>query len=207
MKIPFYGRVSYRLVQKLYKQKPFYHVTVGHAKQGSYTIVPCKLSENGTIQHPFIWKVNEAGICTRNYRANWSDLFADKTEAEREANRRRKLYTDGFYKEPFVTLETLENHKEQLLHIEATIGARLTNYPNFKGIDFCDVSAGGIQIRGYHKEIEHYTYGQQPTIQYDFSNVNAVINKFVTMWKSMDNPKTVNETKFFLHHGEATDWK
>ena len=52
------------------------------------------------------------------------------------------------------------------MYIESQINKCLCGFENFQGIDFCNVGAGGIQIRGHHKQIKGFTYGSQPTIKY-----------------------------------------
>jgi hypothetical protein len=44
----------------------------------------------------------------------------------------------------------VQNWKIKLAFIRDQINHRLSDYPNFAGIDFCDVNANGIQIRGNH---------------------------------------------------------
>ena len=91
-------------------------------------------------------------------------------------------------------------------YIEKEIGKNLKSYPNFKGIDFCDVHAGGIQIRGHHKDIKNYCFGEQITIKYDFSNYKDTVAQFVDMWKSLDNNSFISGYKMFLADGEKYGW-
>lgn len=111
-----------------------------------------------------------------------------------------------FYMKPYVRKEILEQYKDEMLEIENEINKQLKEYPNFLGIDFCDVGAYGIQIRGHHKDISKYTFGSQPTIKYDFSNKEDVIRKFVSMWKHQDTPEEVMSFKRFIADGEKYGW-
>lgn len=195
MNIPFNGNVSDRLLAKYYKGKVFYYVGSNSGKNGKYEIKPCKAgidSWNGLI-----WRFDGYG-----QYADWGNIFDIFEEAKKECKRRNILYSDGFYQIPFVKLETLEKYKDKMLCIEKTINKYLKGFENFQGIDFCDVSAGGIQIRGHHKEIKGYTYGQQPTIEYDFSNADDVIWEFLKMWGEVDNPQAVAREKAFIADGE-----
>lgn len=99
-----------------------------------------------------------------------------------------------------------EKYKNELIYIENAIKEKLKDYPNFKGIDFCNVGAGGIQIRGYHKDINSYTYGDQITIKYDFSNYLECINEFVEMWTAYDTPEKIKVFKDFIADGDKWGW-
>ena len=99
-------------------------------------------------------------------------------------------------------------HEEELLEIQAKLHEQLKDFPNFLGVDFCDVSAGGIQIRGHHKQIQKYTYPitNQTTLLYDLSNKDEAIDEFVEYWKLYDNPKDISDTKDFILAGERYGW-
>lgn len=113
---------------------------------------------------------------------------------------------DSFQREPYLKDNILEKHYDKLMYIETQINEKLADFENFDGIDFCDVRAGGIQIRGFHKEIKGYTYGDQITIEYDFSNCEDAIDKFVNMWKNADTPEKVESYKDFIAAGERWGW-
>ena len=111
-----------------------------------------------------------------------------------------------FKYKPFLKEKILKEYLNELTYIENEITKKLKNFPNFNGIDFCDVNADGIQIRGHHKLIKGYTYGSQPTIQYDFSNYEECINKFIKMWKEFDTPEQVKSYQNFITDGEKWGW-
>lgn len=111
-----------------------------------------------------------------------------------------------FQRKPYVRQDTLNKHKDIMLYIQNKISDILCDYENFDGVDFCDVNAGGIQVRGFHKLVNGYSYGYQPTIKYDFSNVQEVINDFVNMWKQQDVPQNINNYLNFLRDGERYGW-
>lgn len=71
-------------------------------------------------------------------------------------------------------------------------------FPNFDHVDFCDVHAGGIQIRGFHKQISGFTFGGQPTIKYDFSNLYDAVSDFIRGWEHDDTPENIAYYKKFL---------
>lgn len=205
--IPFGGNVCPRLLRKLYKTKVFYYVKTGCG--GKFVSVPCVLSNNDwDIDFPFVRFFDDEMRIDVSYSngANWKNLYDNFEEAKTEARRRNGLYFECFRYKPFLKLDILEEHKEQLMYIEKEINNQLLYFENFQGIDFCDVSAGGIQIRGHHKKIKGYTYGSQPTIKYDFSNVEQVIYEFVEMWKERDNPTSVNKNLSFIRWGEKYGW-
>jgi hypothetical protein len=107
---------------------------------------------------------------------------------------------------PFLRQHILDKHLEDLFYIESIITEQLKVFPNFEGIDFCDVNAGGIQVRGHHNQIKGYSFGNQPTINYDFSNLDEVIEQFVSMWEVSDTPKKVKEYQDFIRDGERWGW-
>ncbi|MCL1696329.1 hypothetical protein [Lysinibacillus sp. BPa_S21] len=137
---------------------------------------------------------------------NSKNLFKDLIKAEKRARYLNKLYFKLFKHQPFLKEELLSSNLNKLLEIEKSITNQLLEYPNFDGVDFCDVSAGGIQIRGHHKEINGYTYGNQPTIKYDFSNYKECISDFIEMWKHQDNEESVNSQKKFIEQGKKYGW-
>lgn len=141
---------------------------------------------------------------TQSYDKN--NLFENENDAQERLKYLDTIYNKTFKYKPFLKEEKLTKNLSELQYIENEINNRLSDYINFKGIDFCDVSAGGIQIRGHHKEIKGYTYGNQPTIDYDFSNCEEVIDQFVDMWKELDTPERVESQKRFIADGERWGW-
>ena len=113
---------------------------------------------------------------------------------------------DKFKKKPFLEDQMLKKHFDELKRIENEITAGLKEYPNFAAIDFCDVRAGGIQIRGFHKEVKGHCYGDQITVKYDFSNINTAIDSFIEMWKKEDTIEHLSNYKSFLADGEKYGW-
>lgn len=106
----------------------------------------------------------------------------------------------------FLSEETFIKYKDTFMRVANSIKDMLVDFPNYIGCDFCDVNANGIQIRGHHKEIGGYTYGEQITIKYDFSNIEEVADEFVEHWKQLDNPSDVARYKSFLADGERYGW-
>ena len=98
------------------------------------------------------------------------------------------------------------DYAAKFAEIRTSIAAQLADYPNFVGVDFCDVTAGGIQIRGHHKEVTSYTYGKQVTVKYDLSNAQEVAQQFVTMWKEQDTDTHLAGYKGFLTEGKRWGW-
>lgn len=111
-----------------------------------------------------------------------------------------------FQRKPYVRQDTLDKYKDKMLYVQNKIADLLSDCENFDGVDFCDVHAGGIQVRGFHKLVKGYSYGYQPTIEYDFSNVNEVVEDFVDTWKYEDVPQKVDSYLNFLHDGEKCGW-
>jgi len=206
MKVPYDGKVNIRLVVKRYKNKIFYYVQ--QFENYKYSLKPCMLSEKSHIDFPFVRFFNEGmkldTSCSQG--ADWKRLFDSFEDAEKEVKRLNSLYFEGFYEKPYLRIETLENHKEDLLKIERDINKLLKGFDNFQGVDFCDVSANGIQIRGHHKQIKNYVYGQQPTIKYDFSNQDDIAIEFVRMWQKFDREDEIRRKLSFIADGEKYGW-
>lgn len=138
--------------------------------------------------------------------ADWRRLFDSFEDAEREVKRLNSLYFDGFQYRPFLKIEKLEKNKEDLIKIEHDINKMLKGFEGFNGVDFCDVSAGGIQIRGHRKQVKGYTYGRQPTIKYDFSNKKDVVVEFVEMRYNNDEDKKIVCENEMIRQGEKWGW-
>jgi len=180
------------------KNKTFWYVDTQR-----YILKPCMLSDAyGMIR--FIEKDGKLSSWSQSFKEE--NLFEDETNAQRRLDYLKKLYFETFKYTPFLADNIITKYLQELLHIEKTITEGLKNYPNFTGIDFCDVSAGGIQIRGHHNQINGYTYGDQPTIKYDFSNIEECIQEFIEMWKERDMPEEVCEFKKFIRDGEKYGW-
>ncbi len=203
---PCKGATQKQLLE-LFSQRVFYHVTGG--KNIEPNLKPCVLSKTHewNEEHPIVVYFDDE-MCLQKYSAfaRWEDLYDGWEEADKQVKHINKLYTKGFWRKPYVKRETLEKFKGEMVRIEKLINEGLKDYPNFLGIDFCDVNANGIQVRGHHKEITTHTYGNQPTIKYDFTNKNEVINDFIEMWKELDVPDEVRRYKDFIDFGNKYGW-
>lgn len=168
-------------------------------------IVKCLLKKSNSMD--MIIPLKEDGTL-ENYSRSFDakNLFDNKQDAAARLEYLDKLYNQTFKYKPFLKEEILVEHLDKLIHIQNEINKKLEEFPNFTGVDFCDVAAGGIQIRGHHAEIKGYTYGNQITIKYDFSNYLDCIGQFVEMWKEHDVSEKVREYDRFLRDGEKWGW-
>ena len=172
------------------------------------------------------WLVHEKGLyifeCTLNIKSNTVtisnegsvtvvskynpyNLFKREKDAKVRQTYLRSLY-NSFQRIPYLSSSRIEKNISELRKIEAEIQKQLRDYPYFDGIDYCDVGAGGIQIRGHHKLINGYTYGGQITIKYDFSNWEECIENFIEAWKVSDTEKNVKSCKRFIDTGASYGW-
>lgn len=119
---------------------------------------------------------------------------------------KRNIQLEGSKHLSYLSDSTIDNYKDKLIYIQNTIMEQLKDYPNFNGVSFSDVSAGGIQIEGHHMKINGYHYGDSPTIEYDFSNAEECIKIFVDGWKKIDNPDDYNSFIKFIEDGEKYGW-
>lgn len=111
-----------------------------------------------------------------------------------------------FTYKPYLKQHILLAFENLLLDIQDTIMEGLKDYSNFLGVQFIDVSAGGIQIRGFHKDIVGYSYGSQVTIKYDMSNAYECAELFIEKWKESDTEANLKEFKRFIKFGEEYGW-
>lgn len=199
-------KVNNRLISKLYKDQIFYYV--GKIKGEKLRVKKCILSqyENDFSNDILVRFINDDFI-KEDFRgiAGWEQLYLTYKEAKKYADEFNKKFS-LFDFDPYLSVDIINNHFNELIFIQEDIKKKLKGYKNFLGIDFCDVSAGGIQIRGHHSKIKGYTYGTQPTIKYDFSNYEECIKEFVLMWWEHDNDNYILKEKEFISFGEKYDW-
>lgn len=149
------------------------HYAINH---DNYTITPCQVEYkynfiqvrpykiDGTLQY---W----ASGCSIN------DIFVTLEEAEVRLEHIISLYFEDFAHKPYIKIGMLEEHKDKFVSIEHEINKFLGHLPNFNGVHFCDVSAGGVQIMATAKG-----GGASVTLKYDFSNISHIVYDFVNMW-------------------------
>ena len=208
MNLPREGTTREQLLVK-WRYRTFYYISQ-KSKSSEFRIEPCFLDRkypwdvNKPVVNIFDFS-NDMQVSTYGRVVDWSDLYS-WDDAEKQIKHLNKLYRRGFYDRPYVSVDTLEQHKNALVSIERKIKKGLQDYPAFKGVDFCDVGANGIQIRGHHRDIKGYCYGKQVTIRYDFSNMKEVADEFIEMWKTLDTPEQVENYQRFLADGEKYGW-
>lgn len=179
----------------------YYYVDFSELK-----IYECILGENSTgdFYIEYYSEDNEEVRIKVNFNKN--NLFKNLNEAKGRLKYLKELYIGNFDYRPFIRDDMLIKHYQELMYIQNEIHKRLAGYENFNGIDFCAVGVLGIQIRGHHKKVDGYSYGQHITIKYDFSNVEQCIDEFVEMWKESDTPEKVESMIRFIEQGEKWGW-
>ena len=105
----------------------------------------------------------------------------------------------------FLKQSTIDNHLQDLINIHNSICFILSQYPNFDGLDFYDVSAGGIQVRLFHKEVTGYCYFSI-TVKYNFSNKQEVIENAIETWKELDTDEHLKSYQSLLEFGNKYGW-
>lgn len=176
---------------------------VSSSKSGPSDVKKCVLSDSYEMIR-FFGDDGELKNWSQGFKEN--NLFENEIEAQDRFDNLKRLYLETFKFKPFLSEEVITSHLKELKFIESEITNKLTNFLNFLGIDFCDVSANGIQIRGHHKEVDGYTYGTQPTIKYDFSNYRDCVDEFVHMWIQQDTPERVRSELRFIADGKKYGW-
>ena len=176
-----------------------YLVKGGYAK-----VTKSKTIERSEYSNNFAFCERQGGFTTTHY-VKEDLIFFYECEADYFAEEiNSKIRSFGYV--PYVDTEYLIENYKTLKDIENAIDKELCRYSNYNGIDFCDVSAGGIQIRLHHKEIGGYTVGQQFTLKYDLSNLNEAIEFVVAEFKRVNTSEYIKEKKDFIRIGEATGW-
>ena len=104
----------------------------------------------------------------------------------------------------YLSTDDIANHEKDIIHINKEISERLKN-TSFSYLDFCDVSAGAIQVRLFHKEISGYCY-IYTNLKYDWSNIEEVINDAVNEFKRCDTSEHLKSYKKFIADGEKYGW-
>lgn len=178
MKIPFDGKVNWRLVEKLYKDRVFYVVREPEGNQKSYTVQHGSLS--CTSSTPFIskyTKLSDGNFLKTHRGAKWADIFESYEEAKHRAKYLDSLYSDGFANRPHIKVELLQRIKPTLLQINDALDRLFEDYKDFNGVRFCDVGANGIQI---------YAAAHMETLKYDLSNKIELLKEFISAYKVLE---------------------
>ena len=205
MKPLYDNKVSARLVIKRYKDVMFYYVKP-NLKTSLYTIESCFLTTEG--YHPTYFGLIpfiNGEKQKYSHMFDWKNLYKSYEEAYEEIKKRNKILK-SFRHKPYVNYFCLEQHYDDFRYIENTIDKLLTNLENYNGIDFFFVFAGGIQVRIHHKAIKGYTYGDQKTIKYDFSNFKEIPLQVVEEFLKIDNPEAISKQQEFIRMGEKYGW-
>ena len=206
MKEPFGKRANPHLIYEKYKNCVFYHVSNHKGEQA--IIEPCilRIRDNNRLKYVTFnkkWELSEWGYPITS--ESWENLFLNYNEAKKLAKERNDRFL-SFRHEPFLSHKVLQEHFDELKKTEELIDKLLSGFENYGGIDFCDVSAGGIQIRIHHNSISGYTFGDQKTILYDFSNIKEIPFEVAEEFIRIDNPKAINKEKAFIAYGEKYGW-
>lgn len=104
----------------------------------------------------------------------------------------------------YLTEEVVNAHRDDIIYINSKIMEGLKDN-NIKNIDFCDVSAGSIQIRLFHKDIGGYSCGSVD-LSYDWDNIEEVIEQAIAVFKNFDTPERIKSYKNFIADGEKYGW-
>lgn len=203
MEIPYNGKVNPRLVCKRYHNTVFYYIESPNGCECK--VVPCILE--CSYNSYFIRKFKDNFILDTSslHCFNWENLFLHRDQAEKISRKRNKRIKTFRYM-PYLSHKCIEEHFSELLKCENFINKLLDNFENYEGIDFCDVSAGGIQVRIHHKQIKGYTYGHQHTIKYDFSNIEDIPILVASEFIKIDKPEYISAELKFIKDGEKYGW-
>lgn len=94
----------------------------------------------------------------------------------------------------------------KLSEIKKYIDSQLSAFAGYLPVSFCDVSAGGVQIRGTNTSVEGY-YMVQVTIPYSFCGYMEQAKEFVKEYKAYYGSKDcVKLAKDFIACGKKYGW-
>ena len=110
----------------------------------------------------------------------------------------------GFDNQPFLN-DDYQNQYFKLILAQEKVKNRLKDRPNFAGITFSDVSAGGIQIKASNKQVPYITMSDA-TIKYDFSNIDEAVDECVEGFVKTDNEKSIKSALQFYNDGCKYGW-
>lgn len=202
MKELYNGVVNPRLVCKRFKDTVFYYASSGKGEPSKVSACMLRYIPSFLTISEFNeeWKLDET-----SHSFSWENLFFTEKEAKDVANARNNKLK-YFRHTPYLTHKLIEEHFEELVTTECLINKLLNSFENYNGIDFCDVHAGGIQVRIHHKKIENYTYGEQKTIEYDFSNIDEIPYMVAREFIETDKPYLISKQLEYIRQGEKYGW-
>lgn len=210
MKVPYNGKVSIETIVKRFSLKNKILFSLSKDRFGKYVTEPCQLTSSSRIDWPFVRYLKKEGeaISFENnlsIGASWGTLFETKQECDNLAENYNKILS-AFRYTPNHSIADIAKNFDKFKACEGAIDKLLSGYLNYDGIDFCNVAAGGIQIRLHHKQIKGYTYGDQFTIKYDLSNIEDAPKEVAAIWENYDKADKVSQYKDFIASGEKYGW-
>ena len=110
----------------------------------------------------------------------------------------------GFDNLPFLN-DDYQNQYFKLVLAQEKVKSRLKDRPNFAGVMFSDVSAGGIQIKASNKQVPYISMSDA-TIKYDFSNIDEAVDDVVNQFLSTDNEENIKSANDFFKTSMEYGW-
>ena len=110
----------------------------------------------------------------------------------------------GFDNPPFLN-DDYQDQYFKLILAQEKVKNRLKDRPNFAGITFSDVSAGGIQIKASNKQVPYISMSDA-TIKYDFSNIDEAVDDVVNQFLSTDNEENIKSANDFFKTSMEYGW-
>lgn len=104
----------------------------------------------------------------------------------------------------YLSEEIVDEHRDDIIHINDEIMKQLEG-TGIDCVDFCDVSAGSIQVRLFHKDVPGYSYADV-NLSYDWDNIEEVVQDAIEAFKRLDNPEHLSSYKRFIADGEKYGW-
>ena len=110
----------------------------------------------------------------------------------------------GFDNQPFLN-DDYQNQYFKLVLAQEKVKNKLKDRPNFAGVIFSDVGAGGIQIKANNKQFS-YIIMSEATIKYDFSNIDEAVDECIKNFIETDNEKSIKSALQFYNDGCKYGW-
>lgn len=169
--------------------------------EGSLNVFHKKQSKND-----FSYSTSKRTDMFQGSSSNISGILSfSKKDAWIKHNQIKRFCESVLPKGSSILIKDVLKYKNELEYIRDEIINKIGTDHNFRGITFCDVSAGGIQIQLHHQKIKNYVVGKQATVKYDFSNYKEVVPEVVKNWNEIDDHYIQDELNF-ISFGEKYGW-
>lgn len=94
----------------------------------------------------------------------------------------------------FLHTFTKDKFNEEINNMEQKIYNELYGYGGFYGFDLFEQN-DEVTIRGFHRDVPQYAYTAAIKFSSDFSDCEQATDRFIKLWKQIDNEQYVKQYK------------